>query len=246
MSQPEEPTSRPMVRPSDGIRTGRSFWLWLGELLPQRSDYDGLSTSWRGDIVAGFTVGVVALPLALAFGIASGLSAQAGLVTAIIAGLVAAVFGGSSVQVSGPTGAMTVVLVPIVARHGVEAVFVVGLLAGTVIVAAGAAKFGRYLAFIPWPVIEGFTLGIAVIIFLQQVPAALGVPKPKGRTRRRWRFGRWARPSAGEGCGGPSAWSHWWSPSWWGYPASIGEYPPRSSQSWRPPSSPGSAAPTSA
>lgn len=180
MTGSHEHTRSPLVHPSDGVRTGRSFWLWLGELLPQRADYDGLSTSWRRDVVAGFTVGVVALPLALAFGIASGLSAEAGLMTAIVAGLVAAVFGGSSVQVSGPTGAMTVVLVPIVARHGVQAVLVVGMLAGALIVAAGAAKFGRYLAFIPWPVIEGFTLGIAVIIFLQQVPAALGVAKPQG------------------------------------------------------------------
>jgi len=131
-------------------------------------------------VIAGVTVGVVALPLALAFGITSGLGADAGLVTAIVAGLVAAVFGGSNVQVAGPTGAMTVVLVPIVARHGVEAVFMVGLLAGLVILAAGFAGFGRYLAFIPWPVIEGFTLGIGVIIFLQQVPAGLGVAKPEG------------------------------------------------------------------
>ena len=79
---------------------------------------------------------VVALPLALAFGITAGLGAKAGLVTAIVAGLVAAIFGGSSVQVSGPTGAMTVVLVPLVARHGPDAVLVVGLLAGAVIVAA--------------------------------------------------------------------------------------------------------------
>lgn len=126
------------------------------------------------------TVGVVALPLALAFGITSGLGADAGLITAIVAGLVAGIFGGSSVQVSGPTGAMTVVLVPIVARHGVDAVFMVGLLAGVVILLAGIAGFGRYVVFIPWPVIEGFTLGIAVIIFLQQVPAALGVAKPAG------------------------------------------------------------------
>jgi len=149
-------------------------------LLPRRSDYAGLGGSWRGDVVAGLTVGVVALPLALAFGITSGLGADAGLVTAIVAGLVAAVFGGSNVQVAGPTGAMTVVLVPIVARHGVDAVFLVGLLAGVVILFAGVAGFGRYLAYIPWPVIEGFTLGIAVIIFLQQVPAALGVAKPEG------------------------------------------------------------------
>ena len=87
-------------------------------LLPRRSDYAGLSRSWRADIVAGLTVGVVALPLALAFGITTGLGAEAGLITAIVAGFVAAVFGGSNVQVSGPTGAMTVVLVLIVARYG--------------------------------------------------------------------------------------------------------------------------------
>lgn len=148
--------------------------------LPSRRDYAGIRRSWRGDLIAGVTVGVVALPLALAFGISSGLGADAGLVTAIVAGLVAGVFGGSNVQVSGPTGAMTVVLVPIVASHGVEAVFLVGIVAGLVIIAAGVAGFGRYLAFIPWPVIEGFTLGIAAIIFLQQVPAALGVPEPEG------------------------------------------------------------------
>ena len=86
--------------------------------MPGAADYRGLSASWRGDIVAGVTVGVVALPLALAFGITSGLGATAGIVTAIVAGLVAGIFGGSSVQVSGPTGAMAVVLIPIVARYG--------------------------------------------------------------------------------------------------------------------------------
>ena len=87
-------------------------------LLPRRSDYAGFGQSWRVDLVAGLTVGVVALPLALAFGITTGLGADAGLVTAIVAGLVAAVFGGSNLQVSGPTGAMTVVLVPVVAENG--------------------------------------------------------------------------------------------------------------------------------
>ena len=149
-------------------------------LLPSRADYAGLSRSWRGDVVAGVTVGVVALPLALAFGITTGLGAAAGLMTAIVAGLVAGVFGGSDVQVSGPTGAMTVVLVPIVARYGANAVFVVGLMAGLLILAASFARLGRYLAYVPWPVVEGFTVGIAVIIFLQQVPNALGVPKPEG------------------------------------------------------------------
>jgi SulP family sulfate permease len=148
--------------------------------VPRRADYAGLSRSWRVDVLAGLTVGVVALPLALAFGITSGLGATAGLMTAIVAGLVAAVFGGSSVQVSGPTGAMTVVLVPIVARYGAEAVYAVGMMAGVLVLVASFARVGRLLAYIPWPVIEGFTIGIAVIIFLQQVPNALGVAKPDG------------------------------------------------------------------
>lgn len=152
----------------------------FARLLPRRADYDEVRTHWRSDVIAGATVGVVALPLALAFGITSGLGADAGLVTAIVAGLVAAVFGGSNVQVSGPTGAMTVVLVPVVAAQGSDGVLVVGLLAGLLLVVAAFLRVGRYLAMIPWPVVEGFTVGIGVIIFLQQVPAALGVPKPEG------------------------------------------------------------------
>jgi SulP family sulfate permease len=96
-------------------------------------------------------------------------------VTAIVAGAVAAVFGGSRVQVSGPTGAMTVVLVPIIAQHGAGGVLVVGLMAGVLLVALGYAGAGRFIRYVPVPVVEGFTLGIAVIIGLQQVPAALGV-----------------------------------------------------------------------
>ena len=87
----------------------------LTRLLPAAADYRDLRASWKGDVLAGVTVGVVALPLALAFGISSGVGAAAGLITAVIAGLVAAVFGGSHVQVSGPTGAMAVILAPIVA-----------------------------------------------------------------------------------------------------------------------------------
>lgn len=152
----------------------------VARLLPRRADYAGLRRTWRGDVVAGITVGVVAIPLALAFGITTGLGAEAGLVTAIVAGLVAGVFGGSSVQVSGPTGAMTVVLAPVVARHGADAVLLVGVIAGVLVVTAAFLRVGRYLAFVPWPVVEGFTVGIAVIIFLQQVPLALGVPRPDG------------------------------------------------------------------
>ncbi len=171
-------TASPAATPTN--RTNPTAWQAFTRLLPQRADYAGLSRSWRGDVVAGLTVGVVALPLALAFGITTGLGAATGLTTAIVAGLVAGIFGGSNVQVSGPTGAMTVVLVPLVARYGADAVVIVGVLAGILVVAAGLLRLGRVLAYIPWPVIEGFTLGIAVIIFCQQIPAALGVTKPEG------------------------------------------------------------------
>lgn len=147
----------------------------LTRLLPRRGDYDGLRGSWRVDLLAGVTVAVVALPLALAFGVASGLGARAGLITAIVAGVAAGLFGGSNVQVSGPTGAMTVVLAPVVAKVGFDGVVVVAIAAGIVLVVAGAARLGRYVSYLPWPVIEGFSVGIGVIIFLQQVPAALGL-----------------------------------------------------------------------
>lgn len=147
------------------------LWARVRALLPSRADYAPLRRSWRGDLLAGVTVGIVALPLALGFGISSGAGAEAGLITAIVAGIVAAVFGGSNVQVSGPTGAMVVVLAPIVATHGIAAVALVSIMAGVIVLVAGALRLGRAVSFIPWPVIEGFTFGIAVIIFLQQVPA---------------------------------------------------------------------------
>lgn len=160
-------------------RRTRRFARAVRALLPSTGDYRDLKRTWRGDLVAGVTVGIVALPLALGFGVSSGLTAEAGLVTAIVAGLLAAVFGGSNVQVSGPTGAMVVVLVPIVASHGTGAVAAISVLAGIVVLAAGLLRLGRAVSFIPWPVIEGFTLGIAVIIFVQQVPLLVS-PTPAG------------------------------------------------------------------
>ncbi|MCB5274505.1 Bicarbonate transporter BicA [Arthrobacter sp. SO5] len=146
----------------------------LSRFLPSRRDYDGLRSSWKTDLLAGITVGIVALPLALAFGVSSGAGAEAGLITAVVAGLVAAIMGGSHVQVSGPTGAMVVVLAPVVAAHGVGSIALVSLMAGLLVVILGLSGLGRAVAFIPWPVVEGFTLGIAAIIFLQQVPLATG------------------------------------------------------------------------
>ncbi len=157
-------------------RTGAgAAWQRLRALLPRREDLHAMRRDPRRDLLAGVTVGIVALPLALAFGITSGLGATAGLVTAIVAGAAAAVFGGSNLQVSGPTGAMTVVLIPLVATYGANGVLVVGLLAGLILVAMAGAGLGRYVRLIPLPVIEGFTLGIALIIGIQQLPNALGV-----------------------------------------------------------------------
>lgn len=153
----------------------RRFASSLASLLPARSDYAGLRKTWREDIIAGITVGIVALPLALAFGVSSGVGAEAGLITAIVAGFVAAIFGGSNVQVSGPTGAMVVILLPIVATQGAGAIIIVSILAGIIVLLAGLLRLGRTVGYIPWPVIEGFTVGIGVIIFLQQVPSAVGV-----------------------------------------------------------------------
>ena len=145
------------------------------DLLPRRAEWAAATRRPGKDLLAGVMVGLVALPLALGFGVSSGMGAGAGLVTAIIAGTVAAVFGGSNVQVSGPTGAMTVVLVPIIARYGADGVLVVGMMAGLILIALAAGGLGRFIRYVPVPVVEGFTLGIAVIITLQQVPAILGV-----------------------------------------------------------------------
>ena len=142
----------------------------------------------RRDLLAGLTVAVVALPLALASASPPGLGAQAGLATAVVAGAVAAVFGGSNLQVSGPTGAMTVVLVPVVQQFGgrrrADGRAAGRPAAGRAGAWPGSAAYVRYL---PAPVIEGFTAGIAVVIALQQVPAALGVTGAARATRS----GRW-------------------------------------------------------
>ena len=153
----------------------------IQSLLPCRDDYVLTKRTWRFDLVAGLTVGIVALPLALAFGVSSGVGAEAGLITAIIAGLVAAIFGGSNIQVSGPTGAMVVGLAPIVVDFGVQYVATVAVIAGALVCVAGFLRLGRTIGFVPWPVIEGFTAGIGIIIFLQQFPSALGVD-PSGHS----------------------------------------------------------------
>lgn len=151
----------------------RGLWAEVARFLPGRRDYD--LRYLRNDLLAGVTVAFVALPLALGFGVTSGAGAAAGVVTAIVAGFVTAALGGSRFQVTGPTGAMTAVLLGIVAEHGAGALPILGLGAGLILLALGFLGLGRYVRFVPWPVVTGFTNGIAAIIFLQQLPAVLGV-----------------------------------------------------------------------
>ena len=127
------------------------------------------------DLMAGVTVCAVALPLALAFGVSSGATASAGLITAIIAGLFMSVLAGGFYQISGPTGAMAAILTGLVAQYGMQGVFVATFLAGVLLLAAGILHLGRLTSFIPAPVIAGFTSGIAIIIALGQVDNFFGV-----------------------------------------------------------------------
>lgn len=129
----------------------------------------------RADAVAGLSVAIVALPLALAIAIASGASPEKGLQTAIVAGLIVALLGGSRFQIAGPTGAFIPVVYAVSVRHGYDGLVVATLLAGLMLVAAGLARVGTLLRFMPQPLITGFTAGIAVIIFTSQVRDLLGL-----------------------------------------------------------------------
>lgn len=145
-------------------------------------------SSWkkvRGDFFGGVAAGVVALPLALAFGVASGLGPVAGLYGAIATGIIAAIFGGTAVQITGPTGPMTLVVAGIVATNtlpsgamNLPAIVAIVVLAGLLQIALGLFRVGRYIRYVPYPVISGFMSGIGVIIILQQLFPMLGVESP--------------------------------------------------------------------
>src|SRR5688572_18727700 len=128
-----------------------------------------------GDLSAGLTVGIIALPLAIGFGIASGVTPTQGLWTAIVGGLLISVFGGSRHQIGGPTGAFVPVLATIVATYGYQGLALATMMAGLMLVIMGGLRLGGLLKYIPFPVVAGFTTGIAVIIFLGQVPEFLGL-----------------------------------------------------------------------
>ncbi len=134
--------------------------------------------TFQRDALAGITVGAVALPLALAFGVASGADAAAGLVTAILAGSVIAALGGGATQISGPTGAMSAILIVLGQHYGLHGIWTASLLAGLFLVLLGLFRLGRYVSFIPSSVIAGFTSGIALIIAIGQLDNVLGVQTP--------------------------------------------------------------------
>ena len=131
---------------------------------------------WLPNIISGVIVGVVALPLAMAFAIASGVKPEQGLYTAIVAGLLVSMFGGSRLQIAGPTGAFIVILAGVVAEHGVAGLQLATLMAGIILLLLGVARMGAVIKFIPAPVIVGFTAGIGVIIWVGQWKDFFGLP----------------------------------------------------------------------
>lgn len=141
---------------------------------------------WVRNIVAGIIVGIVALPLAMAFAIASGVKPEQGIYTAIVAGFAVSIFGGSRVQIAGPTGAFIVILAGIVAQHGVEGLQIATLMAGVILLVFGVARLGIILKFIPVPVIIGFTAGIGVIIWVGQWPDFFGLPPVTGHFHQKF------------------------------------------------------------
>jgi SulP family sulfate permease len=179
------------------------------------------------DLTAGVVVGIVALPLAMAFAIASGLPPERGLYTAIVAGFVISALGGSRVQIGGPTGAFVVLVYDIVQRHGVEGLTVCTILAGFMLLALGLARLGGIIKYIPYPVITGFTSGIAIIIFSSQVKDLFGLQTGTlpGDFLGKWaEYGRhldtinWAAVGLSVLCVGLIV---WWPKAWRRLPGSV-------------------------
>ena len=127
------------------------------------------------DVMAGLIVGIVALPLAIAFGIASGVSPEKGIITAIVAGLMISLFGGSKVQIGGPTGAFIVIVYGIIEQYGIQGLTIATLMAGVFLIMLGVLRLGTIIKYIPYPIVVGFTSGIAVTIFTTQVKDLLGM-----------------------------------------------------------------------
>lgn len=182
----KEKSDAPFQRPSEEKRCigVKSYWK---DLKSEFAAYN--AGKFAKDLMAGVTVAVVALPLALAFGVGG---AAAGLLTAVICGFVISLLGGAFYQISGPTGAMAAILMSIVAQYGMSGVFAAAVLAGILLILAGVFHLGRVTAYLPMPVITGFTSGIAVVIALGQVGNFFGYS-----LQREYRSGKTARLADG-------------------------------------------------
>jgi SulP family sulfate permease len=134
---------------------------------------------WIADVIAGLTVGLVALPLAMAFGIASGVTPQAGIYTAILGGLLVSALGGSKIQIGGPTGAFVVIVAGIIAQHGLSGLLMVTMMAGVILIFLGLTGLGTAVRFIPRPIVIGFTNGIALLIASTQIKEFFGLKMPE-------------------------------------------------------------------
>lgn len=143
------------------------------QLVSSLRHYD--KKTLAADIMAGIIVGIVALPLAIAFGIASGVSPEKGIITAIVAGLIISLLGGSKVQIGGPTGAFIIIIYGIIQQYGMEGLTIATVMAGVFLILLGVLKLGTIIQYIPYPIIVGFTSGIAVTIFTTQVKDLLGL-----------------------------------------------------------------------
>ena len=142
--------------------------------LFKKGQYDG--KTFTSDLIAGIIVGIIALPLAIAFGIASGVTPQQGLITAIVAGFLISFFGGSNFLIGGPTGAFIVIVAGIVGQYGMQGLIIATIMAGVFLVVMGVCKMGVIFKFIPYPIVVGFTSGIALTIFSTQMKDFFGLP----------------------------------------------------------------------
>ena len=131
--------------------------------------------TFMADLMAGVIVGIVALPLAIAFGIASGVSPEKGIITAIVAGFMISAFGGSKVQIGGPTGAFIIIVYGIIQQYGMQGLTIATLMAGVFLILLGVLRLGTIIKYIPYPIVVGFTSGIAVTIFTTQIKDLLGM-----------------------------------------------------------------------
>src|SRR5881409_1089786 len=147
------------------------------KLLDILKKYTG--QDFTADLIAGLTVGIVALPLAMAFAIASGMPPQAGIFTAVIAGFIISALGGTKVCIGGPTGAFIIILYGILAKYGAENLAICTIMAGVILLVMGLARLGTMIKFIPFPVTMGFTSGIAVLIFSTQIKDFFGLKVDK-------------------------------------------------------------------